>query len=121
MFGKGTYFVVEYYVLLFETILVEYSKKDKLSNLNILTENWISLYLFLYFTFFNNYPRTPPASVSDCWSNTSRMLASEYSACGVLYCALTWDAWCEGGFAGLDKPLEDIDPLPVVSGLVKSK
>ena len=49
------------------------------------------------------------------------MLASEYSACGVLYCALTWDAWCEGGFAGLDKPLEDIDPLPVVSGLVKSK
>ena len=49
------------------------------------------------------------------------MLASEYSACGVLYCALTWDAWCEGGFTGLDKPLEDIDPLPVVSGLVKSK
>ena len=49
------------------------------------------------------------------------MLASEYSACGVLYCALTWDAWCEGGFAGLDKPLEDIDPLPVVSGLVKKQ
>ena len=47
------------------------------------------------------------------------MLASEYIACGVLYCALTWDACCEGGFAGLDKPLEDIDPLPVVSGLVK--
>ena len=49
------------------------------------------------------------------------MLASEYSACGVLYCALTWDAWCEGGFAGLDKPLEGIDPLPVVSGLVKKQ
>ena len=49
------------------------------------------------------------------------MLASEYSACGVLYCAFTWDAWCEGGFTGLDKPLEDIDPLPVVSGLVKKQ
>ena len=49
------------------------------------------------------------------------MLASEYIACGVLYCALTWDACCEGGFEGLDKPLEDIDPLPVVSGLVKKQ
>ena len=100
-----------------------WSIQNKTSNWIWISSRKIEYYYPCFCTLhsYNNYPRTPPASVSDCWSNTSRMLASEYIACGVLYCALTWDACCEGGFAGLDKPLEDIDPLPVVSGLVKKQ
>ena len=70
----------------------------------------------------NNYPLTPPANVSDCWSNTSRMFSSEYRACGLLYCwncALIWFFGCVGA-AGLDKPPET-EPLPVIQGLVIAK
>ena len=60
MFGKTTYHVVEYYVLLFETILVEYSKKDKLSNLNILAfkkQQEVSCEMKRAYTFMRNFRR----------------------------------------------------------------